>query len=387
MRTLVTILALGVVIMANISCKRDGKAELQKLKKQEIVLSEKIKAMEKSGNPATTERLDSSKFKLVGFTSLKSMAFDHFIKVEGRLDGDQNAAVFADVPGTITIKYADVGKNVLKGQVLAQIDDQQLKSQLQSLEAQYRFADDMYEKQKRLWDQHIGSEVQYLQLKTNKESLEQEIESMKTQLDRFRIKSPVDGTVEECNIKVGSVVSPDPRSAVYRVMAFRGLKVTAEVSEAYAAKVKTGDKLFIAFPDINQQIETKVDFASRYINPVNRTFIVESKIANRLPGMKANMIAILQINDYHSDNSIQVPMNIIQKDNNGSYVYILRKKDNFNGAFKQPVVIGNIYNGIAEITSGLGASDKVVSTGFQELVDGEYVRSEEKIAATYGSAF
>jgi len=229
--------------------------------------------------------------------------------------------------------------------------------------------------------------VQYLQSKTNKESLEQQISSMRTQVDKFRIKSPVDGTIEECNIKVGSVVSPDPRSAAYRVMAFRGLKVAAEVSEAYAARVKKGDKLLIVFPDINQQIESKVDFVSRYINPVNRTFIVESKIAGRLPGMKANMIAILQINDYHSDNSIQVPMNIVQKDKNGSYVYILRKKDNFNGAFKQPVVIGNTYNGIAEITSGLGASDKVVSTGFQELVDGEYVRSEEKFTAVYGSAY
>ena len=125
------------------------------------------------------------------------------------------------------------------------------------------------DKQKRLWDQKIGSEVQYLQSKTNKESLEKQISSLKQQVDKFKIKSPIDGTIEECNIKVGGVVSPDPRLAAYRVVAFKNLKVSAEVSEAYSSKVKVGDKLVVLFPDINKQIETKVDFVSKYINPVN----------------------------------------------------------------------------------------------------------------------
>lgn len=232
----------------------------------------------------------------------------------------------------------------------------------------------MFDKQKRLWDQKIGSEVQYMQSKTSKESLEQQITSLKTQIGKFKIKSPITGTVEECNIKVGSVVSPDPYSAAFRVVAFKNLKVSAEVSEAYAAKVQVGDKLIVMFPDINQQVETKVDFVSKYINPVNRTFIIESRISNSIQNMKANMIAIIQINDYHSEKSFQVPMNVIQTDKDGSYVYIVRKKDNHNGAYKQPVVIGNTYNGVAEILEGLTVNDKVISAGFQELIDGEYVR-------------
>ena len=182
--------------------------------------------------------------------------------------------------------------------------------------------------------------------------MKEQISSLKQQVDKFKIKSPIDGTIEECNIKVGGVVSPDPRLAAYRVVAFKNLKVSAEVSEAYSARVKISDKLMVLFPDINKQIETKVDFVSKYINPVNSTFIIETKILDGIQDLKANMIAIIQINDYHSDNAIQVPMNVIQTDQVGSYVYVVRSKDKYNAAFKQPVVIGNSYNGVAEVTQG-----------------------------------
>jgi multidrug efflux pump subunit AcrA (membrane-fusion protein) len=170
------------------------------------------------------------------------------------------------------------------------------------------------------------------------------------------------------------VVTPDPRLAAYRVVAFKNLKVTAEVSEAYSSRVQVGDRLIVLFPDINKTVETKVDFVSKYINPVNRTFLIETNITEGIPDMKANMIAIIQVNDYHSDNSILVPMNIIQNDKVGSYVYVVRPKDKYNGAFKQPVEIGNSYNGVAEISKGLNAGDKVISIGYQELIDGEYIR-------------
>jgi len=242
------------------------------------------------------------------------------------------------------------------------------------LETQYKFASDMFDKQKRLWDQKIGSEVQYMQSKTTKESLDRQISSLNQQIEKFKIKSPIDGTIEECNIKVGGVVSPDPRLAAYRVVEFKNLKVTAEVSEAYSARVQNGDKLMILFPDVNKQIETEVSFVSKYINPVNRTFLIESKINSNSPGLKANMIAIVQINDYHSDNSILLPMNVIQTDQIGSYVYVIRSKDKYSAAIKQPVIIGSSYNGVAEILQGLAVNDKVISVGYQELVDGEYVR-------------
>jgi membrane fusion protein (multidrug efflux system) len=368
-----------IITLSLLSCVNNKKAELDRLKKQKNTLDEKIKTIENSNDLSVKDPLDTAKFRFVGVTRIKPDSFDHFIRVQGKLDGEQNVAVFADISGIISEKYADVGKDVSKGQILATIDAKQYISQLQGLETQYKLASDLFEKQKRLWDQKIGSEVQYLQSKTNKESLEQQISSLKDQIEKFKIKSPVNGTIEECNVKEGSVVTPDPRTPAYRVVAFRNLKVDAEVSEAYASNVKTGDRVLISFPDIDTEIETRVDFVSRYINPLNRTFTVESNIPDKHPGMKANMIAVVRINDYHSENAIQIPVNVIQTDENGSYVYVVREKDNYSSAAKQPVVIGNTYNGVAEILKGLGKNDQVITSGFQELIDGEFIRFNKSL--------
>jgi membrane fusion protein, multidrug efflux system len=374
MKTIKLSIAGTIVLFLIFSCSSNKQVQLSKLKDQQTAIADKIKALESEISTGQKDPLNTSKFRLVGLKEVGVSSFDHFVRVQGKIDGDLNAAVFAEAPGTVSAKFADVGQKVVKGQVLAQIDDQQYRSQMQGLETQYKFASELFDKQKRLWDQKIGSEVQYMQSKTNKESLEKQITSLKQQVDKFKIKSPIDGTIEECNIKVGGVVSPDPRLAAYRVLAFKNLKVTADVSEAYSARVRPGDKLVVLFPDINKQIETKVDFVSKYINPVNRSFMIETKLPDGITDLKANMIAIIQINDYHTDKAIQVPMNVIQSDPAGSYVYVIRPKDNFNAAFKQPVVLGNSYNGVAEVLSGLAVGDKVISVGYQELVDGEYVR-------------
>jgi len=372
MKTRLFIVLISVFVIA---CSSNNKqAQLTKLKSQRVELDEQIKKLEDDIKNEKGNALNTDKFKFVGVSEVKSGPFDHFIRVQGKLDGDSNAEVFAQMPGTITAKYADVGQQVVKGQVLAQVDDEALRKQLEGLETQYKFTTDLFEKQQRLWDQKIGSEVQYLQAKTAKEALEQQILSLKKQIEMYKIVSPIDGAIEECNIKVGSVVSPDPRMAAYRVVAFKNIKVTAEVSEAYSAKVKKGDKLLVQFPDINKELETKVDFASKYINPINRTFIIETRINESVSNFKANMVAIIKINDYHTDNAITIPMNVIQKDQAGSYVYVIRAKDNYSVASKQPITLGNGYNGIVEVVEGLKVGDKVVSTGYQNLIDNEYVR-------------
>jgi RND family efflux transporter MFP subunit len=365
----------GLTLLAIMfACNTSKEAQLSKLKEKQTALNEKILKLQGELSSNSTDTLDPGKFKYVAIKEVARDTFDHYIRVQGKLDGDQNAAVFAEAPGTIIARYADVGQKVVKGQVLAQIDDEQYRTQMEGLESQYKLASDLYDKQKRLWDQKIGSEVQLMQAKTNKEALEKQISSTKQQLEKFKIKSPITGTIEECNIKIGGVVSPDPRLAAYRVVAFKNLKVSAEVSEAYSSKVKVGDKLFVQFPDIKKTVEARVDFVSKYINPVNRTFIVESKILDGISDLKANMIAIIQINDYHKEDAIQLPMNVIQTDLTGSYVYVVRQKDKFNAAHKQTVVLGTSYNGVAEVIEGLTVGDKVVSAGYQDLVEGEYIR-------------
>jgi len=175
-------IAFTAILFIISSCSVDKKGQLNKLKQQLSSIDEKIKTLENELSSEQKETINSKEFKYVGLTDVKSSQFDHFIRVQGKLDGDQNIGVFAEVPGTVSAKYADVGHHVVKGQVLAQIDDQQYRSQLEGLETQYKFAADMYDKQKRLWDQKIGSEVQYLQSKTTKESLELQIASLKLQI-------------------------------------------------------------------------------------------------------------------------------------------------------------------------------------------------------------
>jgi RND family efflux transporter MFP subunit len=374
MKTIKLSSAVILVLFFVTACSTNKEAQLEKLKQQQTAINDKILKLQDDLSKNGKDSLNPQKFKFVGLKDVTTDKFDHFIRVQGKIDGDQNAAVFAEAPGTITSKFAVVGQRVKRGQVLAQIDDQQYRSQMQGLESQYQLASDLYDKQKRLWDQKIGSEVQYMTAKTTKESLEKQIASLKQSIDKFKIKSPIDGTIEECNIKVGGVVSPDPRLAAYRVVAFKNLKVNAEVSEAYSAKVKLGDNLVVLFPDINQTVNAKVNFVSKYINPVNRTFIMEAKLLDGIENLKANMIAIIQINDYHNEKAIQLPMNVVQTDLNGSFVYVVRPKEKYSAAFKQPVVLGTSYNGVAEVLKGLSVGDKVISSGYQEIIDGEYVR-------------
>jgi membrane fusion protein, multidrug efflux system len=367
-------IAAGILLTIVSACSTNKEAQLEKLRQEQTAINEKITKLQEQIRAEGKDSLNPQKFKFVGLKDVTSESFDHYIRVQGKLDGDQNAAVFAEAPGTVTSKFADVGQRVTKGQVLAQIDDQQYRSQMQSLQTQYQLASDLFQKQERLWNQKIGSELQYKQAKTNKESLEKQISSLEQQVDKFKIKSPIDGTIEECNIKVGSVVSPDPRAAAYRVVAFKNLRVSAEVSEAYSAKVRVGDNLIIIFPDINKSVNAKVSFVSKYINPVNRTFIIETKLSENIENLKANMIAILQINDYHADKAIKLPVNVIQNDLTGSYVYVVRPKEKYSAAFKQPIVLGTSYNGVSEVVKGLSVGDKVIASGYQDIVDGEYVR-------------
>ncbi len=192
MKTITLKITTLAVFLGLFSCSTDKKAKLSKLKDQQTALTEQIKVLENELKAENPEALNVDEFKFVGLTEVKASKFDHYIRVQGKLDGDQNASVFAEAMGTVSAKYADVGQKVVKGQVLAQIDDKQYRSQLEGLESQYQFAVDIYDKQKRLWDQKIGSEVQFLQSKTTKESLDRQISSLREQIEKFKIKSPID---------------------------------------------------------------------------------------------------------------------------------------------------------------------------------------------------
>lgn len=371
MRTIVSILAVLLIV----SC---GKPGVDKIKKEIDSKKAEISKLQQEVTELEAELLalgDSSKKEqgtLVSVQDIKNEPFLHYIEVQGSLDGDYNAAVYPEANGVIEAINVKVGQHVSKGQVLARMNDAAIVEQIKGLEASYDLASTMYEKQKSLWGQKIGSEVQYLQAKNNKENLEAQLASVRKQLDMMHIKSPIDGTIEENNLKIGQMASP--QYPAFRVVSFGNLKVVTDVAEAYASKIEVGDRIIVYLPDIKKEYKARVTFASNYINQVNRTFRVEANLTESDNNMKANMVAVVKINDYKNDAAVVLPINYVQKDQNGDFVYIAKNNSDGLMASKTRVTIGQVYNGLAEITHGLHEGDKLINTGYLELEEGEKVR-------------
>jgi len=240
------------------------------------------------------------------------------------------------------------------------------------MKQQLAFASSLYIKQKALWDQQIGSEVQYLTSKNNKESLEKSLAALNDQVEMTRIKSPINGSVEEVNLKVGQLASPGLPAV--RVVNFSSAKVVAEIAEAYAPKVKTGNNVIVFFPDFNTEIISQISFTSKYINPVNRTFQSEVRLGPSKVEYRANMMAIVKINDYRNTSAFTIPVTLIRENQTGKYIYVAKEEKGKLVARRLPVTVGNIYNGLAEITNGITAGEKIITTGFNSLIDGELIQ-------------
>ncbi|MHC1777310.1 MAG: efflux RND transporter periplasmic adaptor subunit [Lentimicrobium sp.] len=365
-------LILAVLVLFATACGNtvDKKAELATLKKQRDELNAKIKAIEDelklSGNTTELKMTD------VMVTEAQPVEFNHYLEVQGKVDGEDNIAVSSQMPGVITSVFVKEGDAVKKGQVMAQLDNSVLKQQIESVKTQLSFATSLYNKQKALWDQQIGSEVQYLSAKNNKESLEANLATLNDQMEMSKIKSPINGTVEEVNLKVGEMASPGLPAV--RVVNFSTVKILADISESYAPKVKTGNKVLVNFPDFNTELEGKIHFTSKYINPVNRTFQTEIRLGSGKVEYRANMMAVVKVNDYYNPSAMVVPVSVVRESVSGKYIYLVKEENGKQLARRQAVTVGNTYNGMAEITQGLTRGDKVITTGYNSLVEGQLLK-------------
>ncbi len=366
-----SIIILALVILA-VACGKSGdkKSELASLKKQRDEIAAKIKSLETE--LLISDTTNTSKVTAVSVTEAKEEVFNHYLEVQGKVDGEDNIAISAQMPGVITAVNVKEGDAVRKGQVLAQIDNSVMQQQIASTKQQLDFVTSLYIKQKALWDQQIGSEVQYLTAKNNKENLEKALATLNDQLDMMRIKSPINGSVEEVNLKVGQMASPGLPAV--RVVNFSNAKVVAEIAEAYAPKVKIGNKVVVFFPDFNTEVISKVRFTSKYINPINRTFISEVRLGASSVQYRANMMAIVKINDYNNPKAFTVPVTLIREAQGGKYVYIASDENGKMVARRLPVTVGRTYNGLAEITTGITTGQKIITTGFNSLIEGELIQ-------------
>ena len=353
--------------IAMVACNNGGdkKAELEGLKKQEAELKAKIVSLESEINKGK----DSVPSGIaISVLKLNAEVFKNYIDVQGRVDADENVTISSEMPGTITKINVKVGDEVSKGQVLAETDARAINQSIADLQVNADLINQIYEKQKNLWEQKIGTEVQYLQAKTNKESMGKKMATLQEQLNMSKIISPINGTVDAVDIKLGQVVAPGMPSM--RVINFSNLKVKADVSESYASKIKKGSEVIVRFPDMNDSIISKVSFVSHAINVNSRTFNVEVTLDDKKE-YHPNMVARLNINDYQSPTPILiVPIKTIQKDeNNASYVFVAEG----NIAKKRIVTLGKEYNGKAEITSGLKENDVLVTNGYDIINEGDKV--------------
>jgi RND family efflux transporter MFP subunit len=236
------------------------------------------------------------------------------------------------------------------------------------------FVTDIYNRQKTLWDQKIGSELQYLKAKNDMESVQNGISTLEDQIKMSVITAPIAGTIEDIPLKVGQMASSASPIPAFRIVNFSKAKALADVGEAYSSKVNTGDHVKVLLPDVNVEFTERVTFASKYINPTNRTFLVEVSLNDTKVTLRANMIAVLRIKDYMNPETIAIPQNLIQKSpDEGNFVFIASEENGKKVARKKNITSGITYNGLTEITSGLSEGDKIISAGYKDLYNGQLI--------------
>lgn len=351
----------AIALLAACSKPKDKKTELADLKKQRTELDSKILKLEgEVGGKDTLARQ-------VSVYDIKKTAFNNYVEIQGRVDAEQNVQVNPEAQGVVTKVYATIGQQVSKGQVLAQIDDNVLRQNMSQLQTQLDLATNLFNRQKNLWDQKIGTEVQYLNAKTGKEGLERQMNVLRSQQAMYKIKSPISGSIEQMDLKVGQAVSPG-MSAI-RVVNGNILKAKAQVAESYLGKISQGDNVKVIFPDIPDSLNTKVSFAAKVIDPASRSFNIEVKLPSNAR-YRANMIAILKVIDYTNPKAVTVPVSAIQNAENGQYVLVVA-----DGKVKRTTVkAGRTIDGKTEILSGLNEGDKLIVTGAEDLNEGDPVK-------------
>lgn len=319
-----------------------------------------------TGGSDSTAQIND-KTKTVEVLSLQTQVFNNYVEVQGKVDADENVSVNAEMPGTVSKIFVQLGDQVNTGQILAELDSKVIQQGIAEIQTALELATTLFEKQKNLWDQKIGTEVQYLGAKSQKESLEKRMASLQEQLKMSKIVSPINGIVDAVDIKLGQATMPG--IPALRVVNMNSLKVKGEVAESYLAKVKGGNDVVVIFPDMMDTVRTKITYAAKVINPLNRTFTATVNLDGKKE-YHPNMIAILKIVDYSNPKAFVVPVSTIQKAQDGDFIFIAENKK----AKKIKVKVGRTYNGNAEILEGLNESDKLITRGFQELNEGEEIK-------------
>jgi RND family efflux transporter MFP subunit len=366
---LLALLVIAIVVAACNGSSKDKETQLKDLKAQQAALATQISELEKGVDTKAPES-GTRRSKEVGVIELTARPFDHYITTQGAIEAVDNILVSAKTMGIITQVFVREGDVVSKGQTLAQIDNSLTLRGMDEVKSGLDLATTIYNRQKNLWDQKIGTEVQYLQAKNNKESLERRLATMKEQLDMALIKSPISGSVDAVDVKIGQNAAPG--APAFRVVSSDRLKFIANVSEAFVTNVKKGNNVQIAFGDLNKSVSGQVTFVGKAINQLSRTFPVEIALASN-NDFRPNMSGELKLIFHSEEAAIVVPVNVVQDINGQKVVYTAETVDGKLVAKKNIVKVIGVYGNLAQVST-LKSGDKIITVGYQGLNDGELIK-------------
>lgn len=386
MKKIFHIVALGTLI---VSCGGNNQqstddlipsGDLQALRAKKSELSEKQRVLE-----SEIKKLDSAIGSLSGQENLPLVTtivanpqkFDHYLDLQGDVQTKQNVLIYPEMQGVLQKVYVKDGQKVNKGQLLATIDDGGLSSQVAQLKTQAQLAKTTFERQKRLWEQKIGSEIQYLQAKTNYEAIESNVKQMQSQLGKSSIRAPFSGIIDDVIKDQGTVVSPGPGSEIFRIVNLSDMYIDVEVPETYLGSIKNGKEAKVYFPVLGDSVKTTIRQTGNFINPGNRSFTVEIPVPNKNGNIKPNLSARVQLNDYTSEKAILVPQSIVSENAEGEqYVYKAEELNDNNEAVAKKIIIstGKTQDGFVEIVSGIEDGNHIIKEGARSVKDGQKVK-------------
>lgn len=374
-RKYLALLGMGLILVA---CgPRSEEAQLARLEGQRDALTEEIEMLKQEIAQKARPGVKHEKLMNVKISQVEKGRFQHFIQVQGIVESDNNVLIAPQSSGIVKKIHVNAGNKVTKGQLLAELDGSILESSIAEVENGLKLAATIFERQQRLWDKNIGSEIEFLQAKNNKVGMEKRLATLKEQYKTTKIFTPLSGTVDEILIKEGEMAVAG--MGAVRVVQLSNLKIKVDLSEVYISRIKKNDFVHVKIPATGREFDLMVDAVSQVIDPQNRTFQIEMKIPKSEVGIKPNMLSVLTINDYTNDKALIVPLNIVQETGQEQFIFVAEQINGGWIAQRRSVKTGNSYIDRAEISSGLQEGEYVVTFGYQNLADGQ------KLAVVSGS--
>ncbi len=376
MKKILIISMLAVLAACSESKKENGDLQASKTRLQELMKQRDEIAAEISQLEAQIAKMEGGaapeKMKLVEVTPLRRQDFSHYIDLQGKITTENAYYVTPrGMGGQVKAIFVKQGDRVRKGQLLMKLEDGIVQQNIKQVETQLNFAKNIFSRQENLWKEGIGTEVQFLSAKNNVESLEKQLALVKEQLSTTQVVSEVSGVVDAVNIRVGETFIGNPMASI-NIVDPSSLKAVVDIPENYISKIRKGMPVVVSVPDLNANFKSVISLISETISPTSRSFTAESRIGGN-KDLKPNQVAMIKILDHESKNSIVIPVETVQTDEKGKYVFVLSEENGKKIARKKAVEIGEFYDEFIEVRTGLNDNEQLITKGFQGLYDGQLI--------------